>query len=1280
LPDHSQRLEQIVQDFEEAWQAGKRPAIEEHLPADGSRGAVLVHLVHVELERRLKAGEPARVEDYLARFPELKDDPATAASLIAAEYRVRRRSESGLTADDYYRRFPQYAELLRQHWAAASGADPVRSETVLTSPGHPPPAGGPGPVLPAPSGSGGARYRAVRLHAKGGLGEVHLAEDAELNRQVALKRIQGCHQSDPGSVRRFLREAEVTARLEHPGVVPVHGLVHDEDGQPCYAMRFIEGESLQQAIAQLYVGGRPPAEQRLALRQLLNRFVTVCNTIAYAHSRGILHRDLKPHNVMLGKYGETLVVDWGLAKPVARTEADRTSGEETLRPSLLGDGENTRPGQAAGTPAYMSPEQAAGRWDVVGPLSDIYSLGATLYTLLTGQAAFSGRDSWEVLQKVQRGDFARPRQVRPEVPRPLEAICLKALALRPEDRYGTALELAADIECWLADEPVTAYREPVAVRAGRWMRRHKPAVAAAAAAVLVALLLGSAGLLWAQRQAEERKQEVEVALDQAVAMQRQARWPEARAVLAQAESRLGEGGPEDLARKLERARHDLDLVARLDAIRLKRATWVKDRLDTATADREYAVAFREAGLGEVGQDPEPVAARVRDSAVRGELVAALDTWACYLRPGKRLTWVLGVARRADPDSWRDRARAPQVWNYPRALVRLARGARVGKLPPRFVGVLGMRLQWLGGDGEALLRAAQVSLPGDFWVNFNLGNALLKKRQGGKAVGYYRAALAVRPGTSVVFKNLGSALYVQNKWAAAVREYRLALALDPKSAGLHNNIGSALDEQGKVGEAVREYQLAIALDPKYARPHYNLGNALYQQRKLAAAVKAYRRAIKLDPKDAWPHYKLGNTLYQQRKLAAAVKAYRRAIALDPKLPQARFNLGFALYKQRKLAAAVKAYHRAIALDPKLPQAHYYLGVALYQQRKVAAAVKAYRRAIALDPKNAKAQTNLGAILCDHLHDYDGAIDAFRRAIALDSKNAKARTNLGNVLAAQGRLAAAVLEYRRAIKLDPKLSRAHHNLGNALIKQRKLADAMREYRRAIKLDPKDAMAHRALGQALLHLGRFAEARRAAQRCQRCLRLLPAAHPQRQAVKRLLTLCEQLLALDRKLAAILKGDAKPDGPGEQLDLAILCLRFKQRYAAATAFYAAAFGAKPEFEADLPVSHRYHAARAAALAAAGKGSDASKLAIGKRARLRGQALKWLQADLALWGKRLTGGTPAARQAAQQALRRWQQDPDLAGVRHPAALARLPEAEWGPWLNLWADVDALLKRAEGTK
>jgi len=362
------------------------------------------------------------------------------------------------------------------------------------------------------------RYQLVRPHARGGLGEVHVALDTELNREVALKRILESRVEGDSDRRRFVFEAEVTGGLEHPGIVPIYSLGHDpRTGRPFYAMRFIRGDSLKDAIAAYHsdeAKRAEPSERSLQLRRLLSQLIDGCNAIAYAHDRGVLHRDIKPANIMVGKYGETLVVDWGLAKVVGRIDEPAGARDEaTLRPPSGSGLQETLPGSALGTPQYMPPEQAEGRHDVIGLASDVYSLGATLYTILVGRPPFVAQAVPEILAAVRRGDFEAPRTVDPRIPRGLEAICLKAMALRPGDRYPTATALAEDLEHWLADEPIAARPDPRLVRLGRWVRRHKTLVAGIAGLLLattIGLAVGTVLLGQANRQIRAQKRQVTV--------------------------------------------------------------------------------------------------------------------------------------------------------------------------------------------------------------------------------------------------------------------------------------------------------------------------------------------------------------------------------------------------------------------------------------------------------------------------------------------------------------------------------------------------------------------------------------------------------------------------------------------------------------------------------------------------------------------------------------------------------------------------------------------------
>ena len=355
--------------------------------------------------------------------------------------------------------------------------------------------------------SAGQRFRILRPHAEGGLGKVSVARDVELNREVALKEIKAKYADEPSARARFTLEAEITGGLEHPGIVPVYGLGTYADGRPYYAMRFIRGDSLKDAIAAFFekystlklstasetvVAPKIPAAayQSLEFRQLLRRFVDVCNAVAYAHARGVLHRDLKPGNIMLGKYGETLVVDWGLAKATGNAETSLEVSQAPLIASASHDSSSaeTVMGFAIGTIGYMSPEQAAGRIDQFGPATDIYLLGATLYHILTGQPPHRGKDSGALLQQIQKHPALYPRQLNAAIPKSLSAIAQKAMSLQQADRFTDALELSKEVERWLADEPLKSVRESRLVAFRRWLRKHPTLVTSSMLVLLVGIL------------------------------------------------------------------------------------------------------------------------------------------------------------------------------------------------------------------------------------------------------------------------------------------------------------------------------------------------------------------------------------------------------------------------------------------------------------------------------------------------------------------------------------------------------------------------------------------------------------------------------------------------------------------------------------------------------------------------------------------------------------------------------------------------------------------------
>jgi tRNA A-37 threonylcarbamoyl transferase component Bud32 len=276
------------------------------------------------------------------------------------------------------------------------------------------------------------RYSRLRLHATGGIGRVWLAHDGDLGRDVALKELRPERAEQAVLAARFLQEARITGQLEHPGVVPVYELARRRDDcQPFYTMRFVKGRTLSEAARAYHDKRLAGQADALDLPVLLNAFVTVCNTVAYAHSRGVIHRDLKGQNVILGDFGEVVVLDWGLAKLVGRPEGE-PQGQSVVLDDAGADSGYTVQGQTLGTPAYMSPEQAAGRIDLIDRRSDVYGLGAILYEILAGEPPFTGPSTEEVLRKV--------REVEP----PAAPAVLDRGAPRPGGRVPAGSGQAAD--------------------------------------------------------------------------------------------------------------------------------------------------------------------------------------------------------------------------------------------------------------------------------------------------------------------------------------------------------------------------------------------------------------------------------------------------------------------------------------------------------------------------------------------------------------------------------------------------------------------------------------------------------------------------------------------------------------------------------------------------------------------------------------------------------------------------------------------------------------------
>jgi tetratricopeptide (TPR) repeat protein len=496
----------------------------------------------------------------------------------------------------------------------------------------------------------------------------------------------------------------------------------------------------------------------------------------------------------------------------------------------------------------------------------------------------------------------------------------------------------------------------------------------------------------------------------------------------------------------------------------------------------------------------------------------------------------------------------------------------------------------------------------------------------------------------------------------VGAWRKALAFEPLFAGAWTYLGIVLHAQKDLPGAVGAHRKALAIDPQSAEARNNLGNALYEQKDLPGAVGAYRKALAIDPQYAPAWNNLGNALYAQKDLTGAVGACRKALAIDPQYAPAWNNLGNALYEQKDLPGAGAAYKKALAIDPQYAAAWNNLGGVLYAQKELPGAVRAYKKALTIDPRYAAAWNNLGLAL-HHQKQWPGAVSAYRKALAIDPQNAEAWYNLGNALRDQKDPPGAVGAYRNALKIDPNYPEANCNLGFALGQQGCFTEALNFLKEGHRLGS-----------------------------QRPGWPYPSASWVQD--------CRQLLKQEQRAQAISMGEVEAATATEPLQLAQFCRKFDRPHTAAR-LYAAAFAAQPSLADDLGKGHRYQAACAAALAAAGQGHDASKLSDRDRTALRRQALDWLRADL----KRLTQtvanhhaasaaqkpppASPLEKLAGQSQrpgaaalllvcdrLQQWQNSLDLHSVRDDKELARLTPEEQKDWRQLWHNVRALHQKA----
>jgi serine/threonine-protein kinase len=1254
-----------------------------------------------EFLERYRRGERPAVSDYTAAHPDLAERirELFSALLMMEEVRPGSHPAPDLPAD-----------ASRTARASAEGGAPALAPLTL------PPAG--------------RRYELLEQIGEGGMGAVLRARDPHLGRDLAVKVMRAGSHARPELLRRFVEEAQVSGQLQHPGTVPVHDIGCLDDGRPFIAMKLVKGRTLEALLQQR----ASPAED---LAHFVGIFLQVCQTLAYAHSMGVLHRDLKPSNVMVGAFGEVQVMDWGLAKVLgsgrgtpAPDVAAQTDTVRTVR-SETADG-RSRDGQTLGTPAYMAPEQARGEVDRVDERADVFGLGAILCEILTGAPPFAARSLHELIDQARAAALgeAFSRLQRCGADEELVRLARECLSPLVADRPRDAGVVAA---------AVTAYQDSVAgrlrraelaqteaqVKAQEERKRRRLWVGLAAAAVLL-VAAGGGAAWWLQQRTQAADVAVLRAMGEARLLLTQAReswlievdrYLHALKAARQAEELARTGGAsgrvrrqaEELVAELEKevaaGAGDRRLVIALWDVRARREepkAALDDRGQTLwlvgpNADEQFAAAFRDWGVDIDTTPTAKAAARLKErpGAVVAEAVAALDQWTEERRrqqpqgEWKRLA-ALAEALKDETSPRRRELRALLARD------RLPGERRLAAVSHALLPCAALAGLVPGEDRNRLRRLAAETNPATEPVLalLTLARALAEAGDADRAEGLLRAAVEARPQEVVLHNGLASLMLAQQppRWRDAAecyarartlrRELGVALAEAlvksgrkqeglrlaerlaaerPDNPWVHVIRGIALAAHARHEDAEAAYRRAIQQMPALPEAHNQMGIALAFQGRHKEAARAFREATRLKPNDPRPHYNRGLSLQMQGRYKDSEPVLRCAIRLAPQEAGAHDSLGVALRSQGRPKKAEAAHREALRLDPGLVRAYHNLGVALGDQGRDTDAEAACRAAIRLQPDLSLPYTNLGISL-GRQRRYKEAEAAHRAAIRVQPDDFAAHYHLGIALAKWGRTREAEEALRATVRLNPNHSEAHNQLGIVLTKQGRPQEGEAAFREAIRLRPDDPDAYCNLGRTLPRLGRFAEALACVKRGHELGSKRPGwTDPAGIQVKR----AARAAALAERLPAVLQGKDRPANTNEAIEFATLCELMKQ-YAAAARLVAAALVADPAAAAQPRAPYRLFAASYAVQAATGEGVDSATLGDGERARLRKQALDWLRADLASWAK----DTDRAR--AQKALRMWQQDRELAGVRDAERLAKLPPEERAEWRRLWADVRAL--------
>jgi len=932
-------------------------------------------------------------------------------------------------------------------------------------------------------------FRLVREIGRGGMGVIYEAEQVSMRRRVALKLVLPAVAGSTQAIRRFKREARAAGRLHHTNVVPIYAM-GQHDGHVYYAMELVEGLPLNALVDRWRSGRQAPSPAagdgtRPSYARLAEMFAGVADALHAAHEVGVIHRDIKPSNLLMDGHGTLKIVDFGLARMANSTAVTAT-------------------GALVGTAVFMSPEQMSAKAGDIDPRSDIYSLGATLYEVLTLRKPFPGTDFQQLCSSVMTDDPVRPRRIDPHIPRDLETVVLKAMEKERGKRYATADELARDLRRFAAGSPVRARRVGPVGRVWRRVKR-RPAVSALAAAAVLVTTLG-AHFAWRAAEEAQRARDLEYArlcalagaaatctqasperpidpdatacVDPGVQLSVDARQPEwaARDLYARAIDLLP-GRPEAyLGRALapgqgRKARYD-DLDAALDR-GLSQRTWRLARAHLLGLERRFEEAQREreAAATIKGQTPADAYCEATVCALTGDQSTAASLLSRAIADSRAGEAIHSLALRA-------RART-------RLRMRDDEGALEDLHALRDAGARDIPLLvCLAGTWERLGRSARSELV--------LGEAVAAAARDGRpaawmelcqaarahcAPGMYlrvtERALAAHPESVEVMRERANALLEARRPDAALEIAERARAADAASHAINETRASILDRMRRHGDALEAIRVALEADRECPTAHNRRGSILMGLTQYEEARAAFLEAVRLDPAFARAYHNLGLALRRLKRFDEAIHAFGEALRVDPHFLEAYVSRGAMRADDLgRPGEALEEFDRAIAIDGDSATAHGNRGIVLERLGRLEEARAAYARAVELVPASVDYRAKLWRVLrkLGLLDDVDADM---KRIIEESREDASMRQVRARALTVCGRAGEALAVVEEALAEEPRSTGLRFEKALILGDLHRPEEALAAYDELLALDPTVAVAHSNRALRLVELGRFDEA---------------------------------------------------------------------------------------------------------------------------------------------------------------------------------------------------------------